>query len=463
MPLTTLGTELVIAVIATITICVLIATSLYLGSDRHKRRGKSRVLEPKNMGIQRECRNGHALEDSVNFCPVCGAEELDLMQGNAFQPVDVQKDNIPLPGGMPTNVKIPDFSGGTGAGRLSDSMGSLLYFWMCLAAIIVPVISLAAFGLNSLVIILLFLPFPIVGVFSGYMFKRMRTSAAARDLDAMLKKGLAVVYHIGIDNKAKLVGFRRGATGRWHGPQMKLNSDSTHKATYSFYNTVSAVAHSLTVSQINPEMMYYITKLLEYSEKVGDDGRKKNMAEIADIMEYLNEREEELNVIATTVESINAGKLSIDEYIDRRYHNLYWKDGKNFDEDIFQDLKKVTQNYCSDDWKLIKAELAKIKAAKEITVQHRDFHMEFDKDLQGRVIGGRLVEDRILRFDDFRNALPTGGTAESAFIGEQQAIIAGSLEKGISTATMMKWIIVLMGILFSGVAGYLVIKAALGG
>jgi hypothetical protein len=89
--------------------------------------------------------------------------------------------------------------------------------------------------------------------------------------------------------------------------------------------------------------------------------------------------------------------------------------------------------------------------------------MEFDKDLQGRVIGGRLVEDRILRFDDFRNALPTGGTAESAFIGEQQAIIAGNLEKGLSTATAIKYIFILMGILFSGVAGYLVIRAATGG
>jgi hypothetical protein len=399
----------------------------------------------------------------VNFCNICGAGAVEVVQATGFRPINVQDDNIPLPLGMPTNVKIPDFSGGTGAGRLSDSMGSLLYFWMCLAAIIVPVIALAAFGLNSLVIILLFLPFPIVGVFSGYMFKRMRTSAPARDLDSMLKKSLAVVYHIGIDNKAKLVGFRRGATGRWHGPQMKLNSDSTHKATYSFYSTVSAVAHSLTVSQINPEMMYYITKLLEYSEKVGGDGRKKNMAEIADIMEYLNQREEELNVIATTVDQINTKKLSIDEYIDRRYHNLYWKDGKNYDEEMFQDLKGVMQNYCLDDGKLIKAELAKITAAKQITVEHHDFHMEFDKDLQGRVIGGRLVEDRILRFDDFRNALPTGGTAESAFIGEQQAIIAGNLEKGLSTATAIKYIFILMGILFSGVAGYLVIRAATGG
>ena len=459
MALTTIGTELVVSIIAVVAIAVLIAISLYLRRDKPR----SRVLAPQAVGIERECRNGHQLGATGEFLPGLRGSGCRCDQGRRVPAYRRPEGQHPSPRRDADQREIPEFSGGTGAGKLGDGLGSFLYFWVCIAAIVVPVISLAAFGLNTIVIILLFLPFPIIGVFGGYMFKRFRTSSPARDLDSMLKKSLAVVYHIGIDNKAKLVGFRRGSTGRWHGPQMKLNSDSTHKATYSFYSTVSAVAHSLTVSQINPDMMYYVTKLLENSEKVGGDGRRKNMAEIADIMEYLNQREEELKGVSATVDEINAGKLSMDEYIDRRYHNLFWKDGKTLDEAMFQDLKRVMQNYCKDEGNLIKAELARITAAKQITVEHHDFHMEFDKDLQGRVIGGRLVEDRILRFDDFRNALPTGGTAESAFIGEQQAIIAGNLEKGLSNATVAKWIFILVGILFAGVAGYLVIKAATGG
>ncbi len=241
---------------------------------------------------------------------------------------------------------------------------------------------------------------------------------------------------------------------------MKLNSDSTHKGTYPFYGTVSAVAHSLSVSQLNLDFMYYVTKLLEFSQKVGDDGRKKNMAEIADIMQYLDEREKELKELDVTVNQINEKKLSIDDYIDRKYHNLFWKDGKNFDEAVFMDLKGVMLKYCEDGGKAIAEELDRIHRAKNITVEHRDFHMEYDRNLKAEIIGGRLVEDRVISFDDFRNALPTGGTAESSFLTEQFAVKAGGLEQGgITNSQVAKYGFIIMMILMIGVASYLIINA----
>lgn len=451
---------LIVPVLDTSTVIALMAFGLLgigiaiLLASRRKRTPKRRMVATNCA----EC--GEALTPGLKFCAHCGAPAASSTP--PFRPIDLQRDNIPLPGGLPTTVRIPETTGGTGYGSLSDGLGSFLYFWMVLGSIVVPVLAFVVSGLNAIVIFLFFGIFPIVGVASGYMFCRFRFSAAARDLNQALKKGSAIVYHIGIDNKAKLVAFRRGSTGRWHGPQMKLNSDSTHKATYPFYGTVSAVAHSLSISPLNADFMYYVTKLLDFSDRVGKDGpdgKKKNMAEIADVMQYLDEREAELGDLGKTVDAINNKQLNIDEYIDNRYHDLYWKDGKNFDQEVFDDLKSVVNNYCNDEGKLIKEELVKIREAKQITVEHRDFHMEFDKDLSGRTIGGRLVEDRVLRFDDFRNAMPTGGTAESGFLTEQFAKLGGQAEGGITNTGVVKMIFVLLGILFVGVVAYLVLTA----
>lgn len=344
--------------------------------------------------------------------------------------------------------------------EVADNLGSFVYFWIMIAAVVVPVALFAISGVNVGVAFLFFGLFPLVGVFGGYFFKRFRTSRPARDLDKMIHNGSAIALHIGTDDKARLVDGRRGSTGRWHLPNMEIVADSIQKAIFPFYSTVVAIIHSKSEAMLNPDFLYYATMLTRNSDKIGTDGKKKQSAEIMDVVEAMLSEEREFKLIEEARIQVRDGLKTTDDLLMSKLdQNLLFPDGKTLDAKYLAEQKKKWTDLFLDDGKKIHDELERLEKGLKITIEEKNFRFEWDKDISGRVVGGHLVHDRVIDLHDFRNFLPSGGTAEDGFSASEFASMAGREEKGPTNATVLKWIFVLMGILFVGVVAYLVLTA----
>jgi hypothetical protein len=365
------------------------------------------------------------------------------------------------------SVKPPGrwFSGFRAVNKdLSEQTGSFLYFLLLAAIVLGPVIVSGIEGLSLVFAILFFALFPFCGAFAGYMLKRFRISKPARDLDAALKQGYAVAYHIGNDDKAKLTPFRRGATGRWHGPSMEITSDAIQKATYPFYGTVSAIVHSKSEGTLNAEFLYMATMLNANSEQIGLEGspwpkgQKKSAAQIMDVIDYMDRRQAELEEMERVRQDVLKGRMVLDEYIAEKYANLVTNKDMTIDQDRLGEIIDKWKTMFEKDGAAIHEEMDHIKAARKVTIKESNFHIEYDTDLNGRVIGGRLVQDRVLSLQDFRNYLPTGGTAEDGFIADRNTESAARAEEGQWFGPFMKWFGPFIMLVGAGIMIYLIFK-----
>ena len=249
-------------------------------------------------------------------------------------------------------------------------------------------------------------------------------------------------------------------TGRWHFPNMEITADAIRKAIYPFYGNVLAIIHSSTDSMLNLDFLYYATVLNRNSEKIGDDGRPKLSHEIADTIQLMVDREEELMAMQEQMRRIANGEVTLADVLDERYKEvLYPKAPRDMsiDAEALESLTTYWKGMMLDDGWAMKIELAEIARAMTITVEETGYHIEWEKDMQGRLIGGHLVHDRVIDMHDFRNHLPTGGTAESSHLQSENARMAGALESGVSQQQYMKWLLLIMTPIIVGVSIVLIV------
>jgi hypothetical protein len=313
---------------------------------------------------------------------------------------------------------------------IPDSWRSFLWFWIAIGTIISAPIGLYVSHVNLIVSIAYFGTFPLLAVIAGYAFSHFRVAGPARDFDKILKQNNCVALHIGTDDKARLVGGRRGSTGRWHLPNMEITADAIKKAIFPFYGNVISIIHSVSDAQLNPEFLYFATVYNRNSELIGEDHRPKLSTDIADTISKMVEREEELLEMENEMVRINRGETTLANVIEERYRDIiYDKDGKLI-TDVHDKLTEYWGGMMKDDGFPMKIELGEISRAFEITIQEKGYHVEFEKDMRGKLIGAHLVHDRVLDAHDFRNYLPTGGTAESSHLLSENARLAGNEERG---------------------------------
>ena len=340
--------------------------------------------------------------------------------------------------------------------EMSDNLGSFLWFWICVGAIITAPLLLALTGTNIFVAVIFFGIFPIVGTVAGYIFHRYRVSGPARDFDKILKTATGIGLHIGTDDKARLVGARRGSTGRWHFPNMEITADAVRKAIFPFYGSVLTIIHSVSDSQLNPEFLYFATMLNRNSELIGDDGRPKLSTDIADTIVRMSERESELLDMAEQQVRIKNGETNLAQVLDERYRSTLYPDGVKLDTDASDKLTEYWKGMMKDEGWPMKIELAELARGFEVTLEEKGYHIEYERDMTGRLIGGHLVHDRVIDLHDFRNYLPTGGTAESSHLASENARLAGQEEQGVTQQKWMRWVILLLTPVMVGVCVYMI-------
>jgi|SRR5208337_1813064 len=313
---------------------------------------------------------------------------------------------------------------------VTDQTGSFMWFWVMVGAELLPVVSLAIFGVNIAIVFLYFGLFPVVAIVAAYFFRGYRVGRVGLQFSKDLKNATIIALHIGTDDKARILAGRRGATGRLHFPNMKIYADSIHKALFPFYGNVLTIIHSVLDSNVNPEFLYLATLINANSEKIGGDGRRKLSHEISDVIEAGLKEEKELEAMKAEVERIDNGETTLAEVILSRYHDVLYPDGVKLDTEQQDKLTEYWQGLVKDKAKMMDERLEKVRKALKITVDETNYTYEFEHDTKGNVIGGHLIHHRIIDLHDFRNYYPGGGTAESAHLQAENERLAGIEDQG---------------------------------
>lgn len=225
-------------------------------------------------------------------------------------------------------MSIPDNQG------LTDSQGSLLWFIATVCAIVLPCLTLFAVGLNIVVVVVFFFTFPALSALSAYMFRKFRVCQAARELDKISKNGLVAGVHIGTDGIARFSGGRRGSTGRLHFPNMEILSDAAKKAVYPFAGsgTSLVVIKSDMDTPIIPEFVERAQLMLDHSEQIKGDGRKKDARQIMQILIDMKQEEEQLNEYDRLRKLVDTGAVVLDAYLYDRYNEILYPDGSTLED-----------------------------------------------------------------------------------------------------------------------------------
>lgn len=349
--------------------------------------------------------------------------------------------------------------------QLSETSGTLMWAGICFFVCLVPFVALAEMGVDTFVALLFFMVPAIMGVVGGYMLKRFRTSKAAREFDHDLRTAGVEGVHIGTDGRVRLVAGRRGSTGILHFPNMRIVSDSFHKAVYPFYNMFCAIIMSDLSSPLVPEFAAIAQDILANSDKLGSDGQPKNPRETMYALMKMKEDDETLNEVRTLKEGINMRTTSLADFLDKKYEEHKLSIGRDEDKPYLAEITERYTRYSANSFAWIADEEKRLNSAHQITVDKRNWSFEFDTDLNQKVIGAHLVEHKIINVRGIRDLWPTGGSAVESDTSDKLGMIAAAKmnNEGETWKVFFKWfgpfmLIVGFGILIAMLASVGVIK-----
>lgn len=343
--------------------------------------------------------------------------------------------------------------------QLSDGMGQFVYLWLCIGAEAIPVIGLLALGLDTIIVFTFFGIFPIVGVLSGYLFKRFRFAKTARDVDKILKDGMVLGVHIGTDKALRLIGGRRGSTGVLHFANMKIQGDPVQMATYPWSGTTAVIIRSDLDVPVPPDFVEYAQDLLQHSDQIGIDGQPKDPRQLMQILVDMQQQNDALTEYEKVLKMQQDKTLELGSYLYAKYAPILFHDPNDpakLDDEQLKKLTALYNSYLADDGKRIREEREKLNKA-TVSVTQMGFEIEYERDMGGKLLGAHLIRSRPLNVNGIRKLWPTGGTAEGNFIsGEHAKLGADELKGGSQLRDFMKWFGPFMIIVAFGIMVYFI-------
>lgn len=344
--------------------------------------------------------------------------------------------------------------------ELSDGWGSFLYFWLMLGAELTPVIVLAVFGVNIIIVLIYFGIFPIVGVFSGYLFRRFRTPKLARDVESIIRHGMTTGFHLGKDGVFRIIGGRRGATGRIHFPNMEIYGDVNNEATYPLAGAGTCmIIKSDMDTPVQPNFIVAAQDMINNSEQIGAKGVPKDARKIMSILVDMKQREDKLDEYQKVMEDIERKSITLESYLYEHYRPLLFKDGTNLNTEELEKMKQNFNSYIANNGARIKKERQELGKAK-INVAEKNLEIEYERDIKGFVIGAHLIRHTVLNLSGIRKLWPSGGGAEDAFTSTESAKLADRKMRGESSwKDFMRWFGPMMILIGFGIMVYLIVNS----